>query len=142
MQALSTTSFRLLRTSCRFADRRLFLGKAVLYRSHILLMGWSGRGRYERRIDLADVERVGWHGVPAPAPNLVLSLRGGTEVCLHVGGAALWRLTIEGLINKGSVLPRPRRYRHRVLYERAMPMPGGDGAAVSSAFAALQTPDS
>src|SRR5690606_40657852 len=88
------TQYLLLRSACRYADQRLYFGKAHLYRSHIRFSGWTRGGRYNRRISLSDVREVGWYSPPGGAPKLMLKLRDGQWNAFGVEGAALRRLRI------------------------------------------------
>ncbi len=146
----------LLRSDCRFAGRRLFFGKAILYPSHIRLTGWSTSGRYRQSILLADVERVGWYGGPAGAPYLLLHMSDGATFALRMSGAAMWRLKLDELLRErrgGAAQPfdvrallrdesAARPYRHRVHYGHTPLIARGDGMRVSSAIAVLRTPGS
>lgn len=142
----------LLQSPCPFAGRRLYLGRARLYATWMMLSGWHASGRYCRCISLADVEEVKWLGAAGRTePNLQVLLKGGEMLSLHIRGAALWRLTIDAKLPRRVMRPDvQRRYTHRVLYQERMQTRGDSGAGVpfmvpgrptQAAAASERTPD-
>lgn len=129
------TSFLVLKTGCHFAGQRLFLGKAVLYRTHLRISGWCRQGRYSRKVELEDLLGVGWWGGPGKLPNLFLHFKDGDELALRVTGSALWRLSLESMLAAREKAERPG-YRHQVVYDPEAVRtalveapPSGDGAS-------------
>lgn len=118
-----------LDTRCRFPDRRLFLGRARLSPDAIRITGWTWRGRYDRRIRLAEVTSIAWFAGADWQSGLVFEMQSGEQVALLLRGSMLWKMALER---------RPLRKRaftiHRLV--EAMPLRAvapftGDGRAGS-----------
>lgn len=88
------TEHPVLTSRCRYANRRLFFGRARLYRDRVVLAGWTWTGRYTRTIALADVQRIRWFS-ESSGPNFVFYLRDGEAVRLRLQAGGLWKCQVE-----------------------------------------------
>lgn len=87
---MSTNSSPLLESSVSLPDRTLFFGRAELYDTHIHISGWRWTSRYERRIDLRNLDRVEtWSR--ASEVNMVLHVENEAAQSLRLEkGVMLW----------------------------------------------------
>jgi hypothetical protein len=96
----------ILSTPCSWPGCSLWFAKALLFRDHVRLEGWSWTGRQARRIPLDEVERVRWWGV-SDGVNFMLCLEGGERLPLRLDrGAGTWNCKIHDLLDQ-SLLDGP-----------------------------------
>ncbi|GAB5519635.1 MAG: hypothetical protein RhofKO_18860 [Rhodothermales bacterium] len=82
---------RLLSSTFAYEPPLLLWGRAHLFETHVELRGWHLRGRYRKRIPLADVLSAEVRG----ADTLLLWQRSGQVTRLQVQNASQWQRSIE-----------------------------------------------
>ena len=87
---MKTPSPPVLSSPCKHMRRTLWFGQIELFDDHITLSGWCWTGRYERRIDLSDLQLTLWWAV-GQGMNFKLQLESGKTYPLRITeGAGLW----------------------------------------------------
>ncbi len=91
MESTFPSRLRLLSTGFRYADTRLFIGRADLYFDRVELFG-LGAGRSGKRIiTLASIERVEF-AQPDDGRNATsFHLVGGERIDVHLGKPQMWK---------------------------------------------------
>jgi hypothetical protein len=90
----------LLSNRCRVPQRTLWFGRASLYEDRVCIQGWTWRGRYERVIPVARIDRVQWWAVIDDV-NFLMHLEDGDAVPLQLEkGAGTWNVKLHGLLGQ------------------------------------------
>jgi hypothetical protein len=104
----------ILSTRCTLPEFSLWFGRAQLFAECVRLSGWTWSGRFERDIQLGDIERVKWWA--AEDVNFLLHLDDGTVVPMRLHqNAGIWNyqlrdlLGMSGLAQSRDLRVRPRR---------------------------------
>jgi len=91
------------RHPCTLPDRSLWFGQASLYDEHIVIEGWTWRGRYRREIPIRRIESVNWRS-RLQGPNLELTLCDGATVAVRLQkGVGLWNAKLHALLGQSMV---------------------------------------
>jgi hypothetical protein len=93
---MRTDSSPLLTHGVSLLDRTLWFGQAELHETHIHISGWHWTGRYERRIDLDEVQQAETWSRTREA-NLVLRLDDGNAALRLDAGVMLWHWKLKEL---------------------------------------------
>lgn len=90
----------LLTTRCTLPEERLWFARADLFDDAIRLSGWTWRGRVERRIAIASIDRVQWWAVLKDV-NFMLHLADGTSIPMQLHqGAGTWNCKLHDLMGE------------------------------------------
>lgn len=83
------------KSPCALTEERVWKARLHLYNTHLLIKGWSLKGRFERKVDWTMLNQVDWFMVHAPEPNLVLLLHDGSPLPMRVKAPGLWKFEID-----------------------------------------------
>lgn len=87
-RALDSTDTPVLKTTYRDYMRPVFRGRMLLYDTHLVMQGWTLRGRYTRTWQLQQIRSVHW--LRQNGPNLSLQLADGTRYLVKAKGPGIW----------------------------------------------------
>ena len=91
---------------CTLPHRTLWFGRASLYEDRIHIQGWTWRGRYRKKVAIADIDEVDWRPRPE-RPNLLLHLEDGRTVPIRLRkGAGLWNAKLHDLLGQSLLEDR------------------------------------
>jgi len=93
---MKTNSTPLLSTDVSLPDQTLWFGQAELYDTFIYVSGWTWTGRYERRIEVNDIEQAETWSRSGGA-NLVLYIGNTREPLRLKTGIMLWHWKLKDL---------------------------------------------
>ena len=115
-------SLVILRSFCRIPGHRLIYGRMRLFPEWLVLSGMGIKGRYHRRIALADVEQVDWFENAFGNSTLLLHTSNEKPIRVCLRRAGLWKYAIEERLSSraktvAATLARRRgQYIHRAIY--------------------------
>jgi len=92
----SSNSSPLVSSKVHLPNQTLWFGRAELYDTHLQISGWHWRGRYARRVDLSDLERVETRPRSGDV-NALLHTSDGTHPLHLETGLMLWHWKLKDL---------------------------------------------
>jgi hypothetical protein len=93
---MNANSTPLLSSDASLPEQTLWFGEAELHETCIVVSGWTWSGRYERRIDINDIEQAETWSRSGGA-NLVLHIDTNHELLRLKTGIMLWHWKLKEL---------------------------------------------